>query len=66
MPAAGRQTEHNVIHPLGGQKKVSVGAHLEAELTDYLIVGKAHDVHGVQSLLEVLLVLLARDGNVTV
>ena len=42
------------------------GAHLEALLTDYLVVGEAHDVHGVQSLLEVILVLLAGDGDVTV
>lgn len=35
-------------------------------LTDDLVVGEAHDVHGVQRLLEVVLVLLAGDGNVTV
>jgi len=29
-------------------------------------VGEAHDVHGVQSLLEVILVLLAGDGHVAV
>lgn len=42
------------LHLLGGR------------LTDYLVVGEAHDVHGVQGLLEVVLVLLARDGNVAV
>lgn len=42
------------------------GAHLEALLTDDLVVGEAHDVHGVQSLLEIILVLLAGDGDVTV
>lgn len=35
-------------------------------LTDNLVVGEAHDVHGIQCLLEILLVLLARDGNVTI
>lgn len=46
------------------EKEHAVSA--EAVLTDYLIVGKAHDVHGVHGLLEVLLVLLSRNGNVTV
>lgn len=41
-------------------------AHLEALLTDYLIVGEAHYVHGLHCLLEVVLVLLARDGEVPV
>lgn len=36
------------------------------QLTDNLVVGEAHDVHGIQCLLEILLVLLARDGNVTI
>ena len=35
-------------------------------LTQDLVVGKAHDVHGLHGLLEVVLVLLARDGDVSV
>lgn len=35
-------------------------------LTDNLIMAEAHDVHGLHRLLEIVLVLLARDGNVTV
>lgn len=35
-------------------------------LTDDLVVGEAHDVHCIQCLLEIILVLLARDGNVTI
>lgn len=35
-------------------------------LTDNLVVGEAHDVHCIQCLLEIVLVLLARDGNVTI
>lgn len=42
------------------------GAHLELLLTDNLVVGEAHDVHGIQCLLEIVLVLLPRDGNVTI
>ena len=34
--------------------------------TQYLLVGEAHDVHGVHGLLEVVLVLLPRDGEVAV
>lgn len=29
-------------------------------------MGEAHDAHGIQSLLEIIFVLLARDGNVTI
>lgn len=35
-------------------------------LTYDLLMGEAHDVHGIHGLLEVVLVLLARDGNVAV
>ena len=35
-------------------------------LTDDLLVGEAHDVHGVHGLLEVVLVLLARDRHVPI
>ena len=41
-------------------------AHLELLLTDNLFMVEAHDVHGVHGLLEVVLVLLTGDGNVTV
>lgn len=43
-----------------------IAAHLEIPLTDNLIVGEAHDVHGVQCLLEVVLILLSWDWNVTI
>lgn len=56
--------EKNQFNWTNGNKRKS--AHLEAALTDYLIVGEAHDVHGLHCLLEILLVLLARDGNVTI
>lgn len=41
-------------------------AHLDLLLTDNLVVGEAHDVHGLHCLLEILLVLLTRDRNVTI
>ena len=34
--------------------------------TKNLLMGEAHDVHGIHGLLEVVFVLLARDGDVTV
>lgn len=50
-----------------GENRLSwTSAHLETVLTDDLIMRESHDVHGLHRLLEVLLVLLARDGNVTV
>lgn len=41
-------------------------AHLEKLLTDYFIVGETHYVHSLHCFLEILLVLLARNGNVTI
>lgn len=38
----------------------------DCKLTDNLVVGEAHDVHGFHGLLEVLLILLTGDGDVTV
>lgn len=37
-----------------------------AQLTDNFIMGEAHDMHRIQGFLEIVLVLLAWDGNVTI
>lgn len=37
-----------------------------AQLTDNFIIGETHDMHCIQGFLEIFLVLLAWDGNVTI
>lgn len=58
--------ERNAVIERGGESTLYFGAHLELLLTDNLLMGEAHDVHGLHCLLKVVLVLLTRDGNVTI
>lgn len=56
----------NYIKENENESGACIATHLELLLTDNLIVGEAHDVHGLQCLLEVVFILLSRDWNVTI
>lgn len=59
---------HNIMGKCleDGKGKYSVWRVRCFRLTDNLFVREAHDAHGVECLLEIVLVLLSGDGNVTV
>ena len=52
--------------PPGHKRNGTSGATFNGKHTQNLLVGEAHDVHGIHGLLEIIFVLLARDGDITV